>query len=264
MRKVLGKKQSINNREWLEAMERIEDLVSLEELRKRVSDTVQEIRRMAKGRKAAYAWSGGKDSLVLGELCRMAGVTDCMMGVCDLEYPEFTEWVNAHKPEGIEIINTGQGLEWLAKHPEMLFPQESATAAKWFSIVQHRAQEKYYLKHRLDMIILGRRRADGNYCGRSGNLYTNRKGISRYSPLADWTHEEILAYIHYYGIPMPPIYAWKNGYLCGTHPWPARQWTGTQGNGWEEVYEIDPRIVENAARTIPEAAEYLRKRSADN
>lgn len=259
MEKILGKKQSIKNDDWLDALERIEELVTREELEERIKATIAEITDVTCGKRAAYAWSAGKDSLVLGEICRMSGITDCMMGVCNLEYPAFMKWVDKYKPKELEIINTGQDMEWLSKHPSMLFPQDSATAAKWFSIVQHRAQARYYGEHNLDVILLGRRRADGNYCGRGTNIYTDGKGVTRYSPLAAWSHEEILAFIHYHKVHMPPIYQWKNGYLCGTHPWPARQWMGSEEVGWEDVYEIDPQIVEKAAEWLPGAEEYLKK-----
>ncbi|MFQ8761808.1 MAG: phosphoadenosine phosphosulfate reductase family protein [Intestinimonas sp.] len=164
-------------------------------------------------------------------------------------YPAFATWIEANKPTGCEVINTHQDLDWLDKHPEMLFPQDSAAAGRWFSIVQHRAQRLYFKSRELDIIILGRRRADGNYVGRGTNIYTDAQGVTRYSPLAAWSHEHVLAYIHYHKLPLPPIYGWKNGYLCGTHPWPARQWTGSAENGWREVYEIDPTIVAAAARS---------------
>lgn len=250
---ALGKKQSIKNGDWLETVNHIEELVPREELDELVATTVEEIRRQTSGKKAAYAWSAGKDSLVLGELCRMADITDCMMGICNLEYPAFMAWVQEHKPDGLKIINTGQDLEWLGKHLEMLFPQDSKMASKWFSIVQHRAQARYYKDQNLDLILLGRRRADGNYCGRGSNIYTDGKGVTRYSPLASWKHEAVLAYIHYYSVPMPPLYGWSNGYLCGTHPWPARQHTETEENAWKEVFEIDPGIVREAAKAFPGA-----------
>lgn len=257
MKKVLGKKQSIRNEEWINALERIEELISRDELDKRVSLTVSELKEMTDGKKAAYAWSAGKDSIVLGDICRQSGVEDCMIAVCNLEYPDFLDWVDKNKPEGLKIINTGQDLEWLSNHLNMLFPQDSATAAKWFSIVQHRAQAKYYKENDLDMIILGRRRADGNYCGKGSNIYTNGTGVTRYSPLSAWSHEEILAYIHYHKLSLPPIYGWENGYLCGTHPWPARQWTGSIENGWMEVFKIDKNIVQEAAKLISSAADFL-------
>lgn len=253
----LGRKQSIKNDAWLEAMENIESAVSRQELDDLVGATVDDIREKTSGKNSAYAWSAGKDSIVLGKMCEMAGVTSSMIGVCNLEYPAFMKWVDENKPESCEVINTGQDLEWLSKHPEMLFPQDSAAAARWFSIVQHRAQREYFTAHNLDIIILGRRRADGNYVGRKSNIYTDGKGVTRYSPLADWSHEHILAFIHYNNLPMPPIYGWHNGYLCGTHPWPARQWTGSEENGWKEVYNIDKEIVITAAKLLPGARAYM-------
>ena len=246
----LGRKQNISNDAWLEAVAAIEQTIPREELDALTASTVEDIRSTIEGERTAYAWSGGKDSVVLAKVCEMAGVTDSMIGVCNLEYPAFM-------PEGCEIINTGQDLEWLSKHPEMLFPQDSKTAAQWFSIVQHRAQRLYFKAHKLDSIILGRRRADGNYVGRKSNIYTDGKGITRFSPLSDWSHEHILAFIHYHQLPLPPIYGWANGYLCGTHPWPARQWTGGEENGWREVYNIDKSVVITAADYLPGARAYL-------
>lgn len=257
MNNTLGRKQKISNSDWLDALERIEQLVSKRELDELVEKTVEEIKKRTKGRKTAYAWSGGKDSLVLGEICQLAGITPCVLVVCNLEYKEFIEWVETHRPAELSVINTGQDIKWLAAHLEMLFPQDSGYAARWFQIVQHRGQSKYYKQHELDMLLLGRRKADGNYVGKRDNIYTNDQGVTRYSPLSDWTHEQILAYIHYYSLEMPPIYDWKNGYLCGTHPWPARQWTGSVQNAWTEVYDIDSSIVEAAAEYIQSAGDFL-------
>lgn len=65
-------------------------------------------------------------------------------------------------------------------------------------------------------------------------------------------------YIHYYDVKLPPIYDWEKGYLCGTHPWPARQYMETEQQGWKEVYDIDKTIVENAAQHFDGAREFLK------
>ena len=134
---------------------------------------------------------------------------------------------------------------------------KSNKAAQWFHIVQHRGQARYYKEHQLEILLLGRRKADGNYVGKD-NIYTNSAGITRYSPLAEWRHEDILAYIHYYDVKLPPIYDWEKGYLCGTHPWPARQYMETEQQGWKEVYDIDKTIVENAAQHFDGAREFFK------
>lgn len=255
--KPLAKKQSMSNDAWIEVIENIEKVVSKKELNGVVRTTISEIKNTVKGKKAAYAWSAGKDSVVLSHICEKAGVKDCMIGVCNLEYPAFTDWIDKNKPAKCEVVNTGQDINWLARHQDMLFPQDSRKAARWFAIVQHSAQRKYFKEHGIEVLMLGRRRADGNYVGGPEAIYTDGKGITRYSPLASWKHEYILAYIHYNNLPLPPIYSWKNGYLCGTHPWPARQWTGSVENGWREVYEIDKSIVENAAEHIDSAREFM-------
>lgn len=254
---MLGRKQHINNEDWLVAIKDIESFVSRKHIEDLTQKTVEDIRKKTQGKKVAYSWSGGKDSIVLGDVCEKAGISQCFIVISNLEYKAFLQWVTENMPSELEVVNTGQDLAWLAKHEDMLFPQDSATAGQWFHIVQHRGQAKYYKDHGLDMICLGRRKADGNYVGKGDNIYTNSKGVTRYSPISEWTHEEVLAYIHYHDLPIPPIYGWKNGYYCGTHPWAARQWTGSIENGWREVYDIDKDIVLEASSYIQSAKKFL-------
>lgn len=253
----IKRKQNTSEREWRETLENIGQIVSHAQIDDLMARTVNDIQQKTRGKRAAYSWSGGKDSIALQKVCELAGVKDCVFVYCDLEYQAFMDWVVKHKPTNCEMINTHQDMNWLAKHPKMLFPQDSDTAGRWFEIVQHTGQEQYYRRHGLDIIILGRRLADGNFVGRGDNIYTNAQGITRYSPLAAWSHEDVLACIHYYGLPLPPIYDWKNGYLCGTHNWAERQWTGSIENGWREVFEIEPEIVYRASQYFASARDFL-------
>jgi 3'-phosphoadenosine 5'-phosphosulfate sulfotransferase (PAPS reductase)/FAD synthetase len=238
-------------------MNRIGELVTKAELNVATAQVIEDITATTKGKRAAYAWSGGKDSLVLAHICQQAGITDCVFGHTELEYPEFLAWCMANLPEGCEVINTGQNLDWLAKRPEMLFPQNSTLISRWFAIVQRAAIQRYFSAHTLDVILAGHRKADGNYVGKGSNIFSNGAGVTRYSPLADWPHEMLLAYIHYNSVPLPPIYGWKDGYRCGTHPWPSRMGMKSIEQGWAEVYEIDPTIVTGAAEKLASAARFL-------
>ena len=257
MTRILGRKQSSDNAKWLEAITRIEELVSRDELEAAVAQVCEDIKLTIAGKKIAYAWSGGKDSLVIEGICKSLGIGNCVFGHNNLEYPAFLNWCMEHKPANCEVINTGQDLDWLAQRPAMLFPHNSAVASRWFELVQKRAIRRYSNAHNLDMIIVGHRKADGNFVGRGSNICSNNAGVTRFSPLADWSHEMVLAYIHYNAVPLPPIYDWKDGYRCGTHCWPSRMGMKSMTDGWHDVYGIDPSIVEQAAAKLESAARFL-------
>lgn len=252
-----ARKQSLEHADFAAIREEARRTISRPAIEAKVERAVGEVREFCRGRNAAFAWSGGKDSVALAAVCQLAGVPDCVLGITDLEYPAFLAWVTAHMPDRLEVINTGLDLDWLAANPGMLFPQDAATAAQWFAKVQHAAQRRYYRRHRLDVIMVGRRRSDGNFVGRAGANWYECDGITRYSPLADWTHADVFALIDHWRLPLPPFYRWPRGYRCGTHPWAARQWCRGIRQGWHEVYLIDREIVRDAARKIPSAAQYL-------
>lgn len=255
---MLGQKQRTDQADWLRIKNNIHKNYPKNKLDNLLDRTVEEIKIKCKNKRVAISWSGGKDSLVLNDVMNLAGIEEAVFAMCNLEYPAFLQWVTDHMPFELTVINTGQDLNWLRKNPEMLFPQDSKTAGKWFKMIQHRAQKQYYLDRNLDIIALGRRRKDGNFVGRNGeNIYTNAKGITRYSPIADWTHEDCFAFIHYYDVPLPPIYDWPSGYKVGTGPWAARQWTGSLVNGWREVYSIDKNIVLEAAKYFRSGRQFL-------
>ncbi|MFE7965391.1 phosphoadenosine phosphosulfate reductase family protein [Streptomyces cellulosae] len=222
-----------------------------------IDRTVTQIRATCAGKRAGYAWSGGKDSIALDWLCRQAGIDECVLGISNLEFPAFLTWVTDNMPPGLTVINTGLSLAWLRERPHMLFPQ-GVNGSKWFPLINHKAQEQFFKQQRLDVLLLGRRHADGNYTGPKGSvLYTNAKGITRYSPIAHWSHEAVFALIERENLPMPPCYDWPRGYQVGTGAWPARQWTHNVDHGFEEVWQIDPDVVRHAATELPQAADWL-------
>lgn len=255
----LGRIKDIDNSEWIDAIRNIERTVSADHIDRLEKETLSEIRSTVAGKKAAFAWSGGKDSIVLSKICELAGITNSVFVHTELEYPAFLSWCLENKPNGCEVINTGYDFKWLSEHREMLFPTDCGTTYKWYQLVQQKGIKEYFKKHSLDMILVGHRKADGNYVGRGTNISSNSSGIVRYSPLANWTHEELLAYIHYRSLCLPPIYEWEDGYKCGTHSWPSRTHTKSIEDGFRAVYSIDKEIVERAAEYIPEARHFLQK-----
>lgn len=251
----LGRKQTSNNADWLYAMEHIEELISAEEVDAYADEAVSNIRMAADGNHVAYAWSGGKDSIVLADLCMRAGVSEGYFAYCDLDYPEFIKWVKDNKPAGVKMMHTGYGLDWLAEHQNLIFA-EGLVGQRWHQISQRGPFTQMYFDNNLDALIVGHRVIDGNICGKDGYI-RKKSGEVRYSPIADWPHEVLLGYIHYHHLSLPPIYGWKDGYVIGTHAWPEREFCKTLEQGYREVYEIDPSIIIASAEKIPSARHFL-------
>lgn len=256
----LGKKQQSRNEDFVYVWQNIESVISKKSIDNLVDKTVALVKStVSPYKRPAFGWSGGKDSQALIGIMRLCEIEGCLMGMSDLEYPEFLQWVTDNMPDDLEIFNnTSLNIHWLANNPQMLFPQNSAIASKWFKLIQHRAQKLYCKKHNTDILILGRRKIDGNYMGKDGSgLYFNADKNLVFCPIKDWSHEDVLGFCHYYGYPLAPIYNWVNGYIVGTGAWPARQYTRNTYQGWKEVCSIDPSIIRVASKYFPEAKQFL-------
>lgn len=257
MKRVLGRKQTSDNATWVHALEHIEEYVTRQKVEAYAEWAIERIHEAVEGKNAAYAWSGGKDSVVLGDLCRRAGLERGFFAYSDLDYPEFIRWCMKHKPQGVEPMHTGYDLDWLAQHQDMIFAT-GERGQRWHLINQRGPFSEMYFAHHLDVLIVGHRVIDGNVCGKDG-LIEKKNGEKRYAPIFDWPHELLLGYIHYNELPLPPIYGWKDGFVQGTHAWPERDHCISLEQGYREVYAIDPSIIAEAAKKIPSAAAFLRE-----
>lgn len=126
-------------------------------------------------------------------------------------------------------------------------------------MVGQRKSEKEKIDRRLhntDLLLRNYRTLKASY---ENAVYKSKEGeVTEVLEDIMTMKDDILAYIHYYDVKLPPIYDWEKGYLCGTHPWPARQYMETEQQGWKEVYDIDKTIVENAAQHFDGARDFLK------
>lgn len=264
---MLQKKQGIkNNQEWLDAFAKSTELYSKEYIKALEEKTVEHIKRVAAGfENVCCGWIAGKDSIVLYDILKKSGVkvTPIMWRGIN-EYPCMAEWIEKNKPKNlVEEVIDKFSFDFLEKNPQYLFMQGD-TRQKWMS-VKWRRQKADIKKHKFDLFIVARRLKDGNQCGlKADDFLVDCKGYKTYSPLAEWNHEEMFAYIRYNGLELPPFYSFKRGFLAGSVA--MGEWTEypvmdlSEKDVWNEIYEIDKSIVENAAVHLTSARKYLNGR----
>jgi len=245
---MIPKKQQSSQGDWSAALDlayREPDLPRAERL---VEQAVEEIHRLQREYgHVALAWSGGKDSQALRYVAEQAGIAESVLVISEVEWPAFLEWATDNMPWGLWIEQRPFGVEWIRDHPEMLFP-DTKNAARWFKMIQQDGQRVYMKRAGGQCLLLGRRRKDGNFVSKDGsNQYRDRNGWVRASPIADWSHEDVLCVLGAYDLSLPPCYSWPRGFRIGTNAWPIRQWCPSQEYGWNEVWQIDPEVVRMAA-----------------
>ena len=130
-------KRKLNNthRDWQHTWEHITDIISAKYIEELTQKTLKVMQKGLEGYTLpAYAWSGGKDSLVIQGLCEKLGIKRGVFVRTNLEFSEFIKYTQEYLPEGIVTINTGQDLEFLVDNPSMLFPEDSNVMAKWSAL----------------------------------------------------------------------------------------------------------------------------------
>lgn len=221
-----------------------------------VEQAAEWIAGLCANRSACYAWSGGKDSQALRVVCEAAGIPDCVCCVTRLEYPQCERWLRQHAPAGVTFWNSEIDAAYVAARPGWLFPKAGTPyPSAWMARHQWRG-ERIYQRQGYDVMLIGRRRADGNYAPKSG--WSTLKGVGiRGNPIAAWSNAETLAVIkHLSEDGLPPVYSWPLGWFYGLSAWARREYNDEE-EGWRDLWRDAPELLRDAAETFPGAARTL-------
>lgn len=217
---------------------------------------IERICAYARPEDLCYAWSGGKDSLVIEWLCRAAGVSGGILYVpnLDVEWTFMQSWWEQELPIDCSIYrDAGLNLGFYQRHPHLLTAY-NAGANQHYNMPKWTAQFAYAEGRKAQAIIMGRRTIDGNPCGPHG-VSGGRNGVQVLNPIYDWSHEDVLAFIRYKKLVLPPTYFMPNGFHLNNQRWIASK--PTQRGLWELLREYDMDSLQEAARYFPNAAVVL-------
>lgn len=208
-------------------------------------------RALAKAKKPLIAYSGGKDSIATALiLAKHFGVRDA---VCENSW-----YFDVHIEDSTKIakqiglrcafVDSYPGMDFLVKRPEFIFAQSGKVKAKLYALRHWRTISRHAEEGGYDLIAFGRRLGSNSV---KDWLYEAR-GRLQFFPIREWMESQVWAYIHANGIETPRLYALgrQQEREHGVTPW-------TSLPGWKEVYEIQPNIVEAAAKYFPEAERFL-------
>lgn len=210
-------------------------------------------------------YSLGKDSIVVDYLLSKANVK--YKQVLFRTYYHFTEikqWWEKNKRENSLLIEIPRPTwEDLEKNSDLLFSINKKADTEWM-LYKYKIQQKY-LKQNCDLFITGRRYAERNRCGAKADNFIVKGTYDTFSPIADWTTEDVIAYLRYNDIELPPNYLkYKNGFAYGSIAWAERQRFNQFNNDinekWQEVYDIEKEIVIEASKHLSSAKKWLEER----
>lgn len=232
--------------EWMHVWDHYDEIKSREATERQIADTVAEIKEVCKGRNAAYAWSGGKDSVALQIVCEDAGIKQGFCCYNDLYFSESIQFFRENLPEGVELYNSGEDISWLAKHPKFLFPK---TPHMWNIQTHLKYQSVYCKKNGVDILMMGKRTQDGNFVSKD-LIMSNRKGVNIYCPIRNWTHEDVICAIRYRGKSLSPVYFTENGFHYGDTKFAVMNPLKGERieDAWKRIYAIEPEKVVLSAK----------------
>ena len=223
MTRVLGSKASTPDAAWRRVRAAPFDFVTRAELEATTSRAIARVRRYATTQ-PVVGWSSGKDSLVAWDIVLRAEVgargVFCVPSD-ELQFADLRSWLRTHTPGSVDVETTPVTLDWFTRSPQHMFykrqAKPAAIATRLNRVLHWVPQRAYCARVGRSLFVTGRRTIDGNVCGRDG--YTPGEGFSTLNPLFDWSHEEVLAYLAFHRIELPPCYEFEGGFQRGVQPW---------------------------------------------
>lgn len=262
----LKDKTHASSDEWAYAFEHIEEFITRQEVIDRFSQTCDFVRKSVRGHTPGFGWSGGKESVVLADIMREVGITICCFGFNScLSYPSFVEWALRNMPKGCEVYDCSKQFNYAVMNERNMeaFSDDLRAYQRFIDLNDRTVYPRFCKRHNLDMFIMGTRKADNNICGKAPEYITTAKNRDwvRFSPMAEWTTEEVLGYIRFFKggyEALAPQYGYPNGWHNGSD---APIYLHLEGKNrqqmWAEVYANDKRVVERAAKWLPSAQAFL-------
>lgn len=246
----MQKKQIWNDLQWQKAFEesKYRPKLPLIEKIKVTQDLIQKIY----DENVVIGWSGGKDSIVLRHLCEQV-LKNPVFEHCYMEndFIVFVDWIKKNKPDNCYEIHFGkQSADFFNEHPEALFPFTREEKRMYPTARNKDFTYRWMKKNNFNKIMTGKRIDDGNICGKHNALgcpSTISGNIEALNVIAEWTVYDVFQYIHLFGLELPPMYYFPEGFIRGTEEWTHTARKGTYKNTFDFISSFAKEDIEKAS-----------------
>lgn len=253
----LKQKHSNTQADWLRAWEN--PGVSEEELERLENESVRFIQENVEG-SVLCGHSFGKDSLVLYDLYKRAGFREGIFGANIWQFPSLLDYQSEHPEPDVMVLMSDKDWDWLIKQGP--FSRSSEEYMRMHRTLNTGPINRYLDQNKIDTYVVGRRWADNNNIPKSKIRYRGKHQTKVIHPIADWSHEAILAYLKKYDIPLPSMYFMdSSGFENGTNAWAIMNIKDRpESEIWELLWKDEPRIVVEASHYLEEPYKLIAKK----
>lgn len=260
------RKLQMSEKDWKDAWENCTAHYSREDIEKLTRIAGHKIRNVY-DKFTVIGYSGGKDSIVLADICKKYLENPFFLN-CKYqnEYPSLRKYIDVYGPSNMATTYSKKmPIEFFNSHPESLFPT-TKEGRKVYSGFTKDAVDNWLIQNNKYCIICGKRVDDGNNVGRE-NCYgvntTSRQlrghTMYTYNVIADWTQEQLFAYIKYNNLSLPKIYQYPNGFTRGTEPWTERVLIDNSiKKTFDFLIENEPEIYEQVKGRLKIFDDYIK------
>lgn len=217
--------------------------------------------------KPCLGYSMGKDSIVVQNIMRKHGllVDEIIWATTHVQYMANVDWYKRQDIDSSRWVDIPRPSFEDLNNTELLFPATKKLETQWMSY-KWKEQQRILEGEGYDLFITGRRTREHNKCGsRESGYLVAGKHYDTLSPIAEWTFDDIISYILYNNIELPPSYFYPYGLSHGSGAWAERVRHSdfseySINDCFDEVFSVEPDTIREAAEHLTAAKKYLEVR----
>ncbi len=188
--------------------------------------------------KSVVMFSGGKDSLVVMDLARKAGIKNAVYIKSPLEFKQTIRYVESF-PE-VEIIGFNKDFFELSR--KLCIPSRRM---KWCCTVYKLTPIAIYnRKNNIKYNIRGVRRAESSSRENYDEIEDELFPWTTINPILDWTDKDVWRYIRKYNLPINPLYQLMNRVGCWCCPFNSKKDWGAARDMMPAEYKKFKNLIE--------------------